>query len=274
MKLNKYGTKRAHFLWLCLLIVITVPSGFGQTPGPEKADREYAVGATLWQQSSGEQRALAYQAFTLARMMVDRDLSRRTRMKRAVIVDIDETILDNSRNEVWQIKNHRNYNSKDWTDWCNRAEAGAVPGAVEFLRYANSRGVRVFYITNRKDIEKEGTARNLKKLGFPEVTDETLLIRTDPATSSKEQRRLSVGRKYHVVLLMGDDLNDFAQVFEKSTTVASRIDAIERNKDQFGTRFILLPNPMYGHWEDVINADMKGLTEEQKAAKRRSLLRD
>jgi 5'-nucleotidase (lipoprotein e(P4) family) len=258
---------------LALLILTLSSNAIAQSTQPP-ADREYEVGATLWQQSSGEKRALAYQAFALARMMLDRDLSHRGRMKRALIVDIDETILDNSAHEVWQIKNQRAFSAKEWTEWCNRAAAVAVPGAVEFLRYATSRGVRVFYITNRKDIEKEGTARNLKKLGFPEVTDETLLIRTDPDTSSKEQRRLAVGRKYRIVLLMGDDLNDFAEVFEKSTTVASRIEAAERNKDQFGVRFILLPNPMYGHWEDVINGDMKGLTEEQKAARRRSLLRD
>ena len=266
--------QNAQGLWLSLALVLIfqgtlITSAFAQEP----ANKEYEVGATLWQQSSGEKRALAYQAFALARMMLDRDLHRHTRMKRAVIVDVDETILDNSRHEAWQIKNNRNYNSKDWTEWCNRAEADAVPGAVEFLRYANSRGVRVFYITNRKDIEKDGTARNLKRLGFPEVTDETLLVK-EGETSSKEGRRSDVGKKYHVVLLMGDDLNDFAAVFEQGTTVASRIAAADQNKNQFGTRFIMLPNPMYGHWEDVINADMKEMSEAAKSAKRKSLLRD
>jgi len=170
--------------WLTLaLLILALSSNATAQDNRQPADKEYEVGATLWQQSAGEERALAYQAFALARMMLDRDLTRRSRMKRAVIVDVDETILDNSRHEAWQIKNHRNYNAQAWTEWCNRAVADAVPGAVEFLRYANSRGVRVFYITNRKDIEKEGTARNLKRLGFPEVTDETLLIRTDPDTS-------------------------------------------------------------------------------------------
>ena len=258
--------------WLTLaLLILALSSNATAQDNRQPADKEYEVGATLWQQSSGEERALAYQAFALARMICAEP---GTWPPVAVIVDVDETILDNSRHEAWQIKNHRNYNAQAWTEWCNRAVADAVPGAVEFLRYANSRGVRVFYITNRKDIEKEGTARNLKRLGFPEVTDETLLIRTDPDTSSKEPRRLMVGKKYHIVLLMGDDLNDFAEVFEKSKSAATRIEAAEQNKDQFGRRFILLPNPMYGHWEDVIDADMQGLTEQQKAAKRSSLLRD
>src|SRR5438552_8382746 len=246
-----------------------------QTPSQGRADKEYEVGAVLWQQSSGEHRALAYQAFALARTVLDRDLriNRRGKLRRAVVVDVDETILDNSAHEAWLIKNHRSYNAQDWTEWCNRAEAGVVSGAVEFLRYANSRGVRVFYITNRKEIEKDGTARNLKKLGFPEVTDETLLVRTDKDSSSKEPRRVAVGAKYHVVLLMGDDLNDFAEVFENSKTVESRIAATDRNKSQFGTRFVVLPNPMYGSWENSIYEYNFKLSEADKAALRRKRLK-
>ena len=258
------------FIVIVASVAICSSAAFAQ-----KADKEYEVGGALWQQSSGEYRALAYQAFAVARMMLDQDLrNRRLRTRRAVIVDVDETILDNSRHEGWLIKNHRAYNSQDWTDWCNRAEATAVPGAIEFLRYANSRGVRVFYITNRKQIEKDGTARNLKQLGFPEVTDETLLVRTDKNSSSKEPRRQAIAAKYRIVLLMGDNLNDFAEVFEKSKTTESRLTAAEQNKAQFGARFIVLPNPMYGAWEDAVYGDASKLTEEQKAEKRRNALKD
>src|SRR5258708_19162639 len=119
-------------------------------------------------------------------------------------------------------KNGVKYNQKDWTDWCNRAEATAVPGAVEFLRYAASRGVAVFYITNRNDSQKQGTATNLKKLGFPNVNDQTLLVQTDPKNSTKEPRRQSVGARFRIVLLMGDDLNDFFDVVENSRTIENR----------------------------------------------------
>src|SRR5437660_2190768 len=271
---NKKPTNRQFLgaLGVMLTLALTAAS---QTPNQKQADKEYEVGAVLWQQSSGEQRALAYQAFALARMVLDRDLriNRRGKLRRAIVVDVDETILDNSAHEAWLIKNHRSYNAQDWTEWCNRAAAGAVPGAVEFLHYANSHGVRVFYITNRKEIEKDGTARNLKKLGFPEVTEETLMVRTDKDSSSKEPRRLAVGAKYHVVLLMGDDLNDFAEEFEQSKTAVSRIEAVERNSEQFGSHFIVLPNPMYGHWADAIYGSNSKLTEEEKAAKRREQLK-
>jgi 5'-nucleotidase (lipoprotein e(P4) family) len=239
----------------------------------QKADNEYQVGAILWTQTSAEKAAMSYQAFSLARLRLDQDFrtSRNRRVKRAVIVDVDETVLDNSPYQAKLVKERRPFEGKTWTEWCDRAEATALPGAVEFLRYANSRGVRVFYITNRRVAEKDGTARNLRKLGFPDVTDETLLIRTDG--SAKEPRRQSVAAKYRIVLLMGDNLNDFAEIFEKSKTIDSRLVAAEQNKNQWGSRFIVLPNPMYGAWEDAVYGEGSRLTDEQKAEKRREMLK-
>jgi 5'-nucleotidase (lipoprotein e(P4) family) len=239
-----------------------------------QGDTEYLEGAVVWQQTSGERRALSYQTFALARMLLNRDLrmNRRNRMQRAIIVDLDETIIDNTRYEARLVKDRVPYTAESFTDWVNRAEGEAIPGAVEFLRYANSRGVRVFYITNRKQIEKEGTARNLQKLGFPNVNDETLLIRPEKG-DSKEPRRLAVSARYHVVLLMGDNLNDFAEVFENSKTVDSRIQSVELNKAQFGTRFIVLPNPMYGDWESAIYGYNLKLPDAEKTEKRKNALK-
>ena len=270
--------RKAGILVLMLLPLLFSLTASAQAPPPTnqpQADNEYLEGAILWQQTSGERRALSYQTFALARMLLDRDLrvNRRIRKPRAVIVDLDETILDNGLYEGMQLKNRVNHNQTDFTDWINRAEATAVPGSVEFLRYAAARGVTVFYITNRKDNQKAGTAENLKKLGFPNVNDQTLLVQTDPNNSSKEPRRLSVGAKYRIVLLMGDDLNDFAAVFENSKTVESRVEAAERNKDQFGGRFIMLPNPMYGNWESAIYGYNFNLTDAEKAGKRKSALK-
>jgi 5'-nucleotidase (lipoprotein e(P4) family) len=254
---------------LLLLLTFAQPASAQQ-----QADNTYIEGAVLWQQSSGERRALSYQAFALARMMLDRDLrtNRRHGKPRAVIVDLDETILDNGLNEGRQVRNHVNFNQKDWTAWVNRAEATAVPGSVEFLDYAASRGVTVFYITNRNESQKQGTATNLKKLGFPNVNDQTLLIQTDLSNSTKEPRRQSVGAKYRIVLLMGDDLNDFAKVFEDSKTVESRMAVSDQFKNEFGKRFILLPNAMYGNWETAIYGSSR-LSEAEKAAKRKSQLK-
>lgn len=242
-------------------------------PAPCPVTNEYQEGAILWTQASGEARALSYQAFALARMMLERDLrtNRRGRLRRAVVVDVDETVLDNSPFQATLLKNRQGYDPRLWTEWVNRREATALPGAVEFLRYAASRGVRVFYVTNRRTAEKEATATNLKKLGFPDVSDETLLVRTDG--SSKEARRRAVSARHRIVLLMGDNLNDFAEVFDRSRTVADRIAAVDRNREQFGTRFIVLPNVMYGDWESAVYGYDNRLTEEEKSARRKSHLR-
>lgn len=277
MTLNILQKAQVPWLTLGLLIVTCCPGAMAQTPksadDQPRADNTYIEGAVLWQQSSGERRALSYQAFTLARMMLDRDLkvNRRNRKPRAVIVDLDETILDNGLYQGRLLRDRVNYPT-GWTDWINRAEATAVPGAVEFLRYASSRGVQVFYITNRNDAQKEGTATNLKKIGFPNVNNQTLLVQTDPKNSSKEPRRQSVGAKYRVLLLMGDNLNDFAKVFEDSKTVDSRIAAADRFKAEFGKRFIVLPNAMYGDWELSIYG-YKKMSDAEKAAARKSLLK-
>jgi 5'-nucleotidase (lipoprotein e(P4) family) len=101
-----------------------------------------------------------------------------------------------------------------------------------------------------------------------------LLVKVDPRNSSKEPRRRDVGAKYRIVLLMGDDLNDFAEVFENSKTIGTRKAAADRFKAEFGKRFIVLPNPMYGNWESAIYGYNFKLTEAEKAEKRRSLLKD
>lgn len=240
----------------------------------QEVDNEHRVGGILWTQTSGEWTALSYQAFALARMSLDRDLraNRRSRMKRAVIVDVDETVLDNSPYQAMLVKTRRAYESKSWLDWCQKVQAAAIPGAVEFLRYAHSRGVRVFYVSNRRESEKQCTAQNLKKVGFPDVSDQTVLVRT--GTSSKQPRRDDIARKHRVVLLIGDNLNDFAEIFENSKTIESRLAATKLNKSNFGTRFIVVPNVIYGAWEDAIYGDPSKLTEEQKAEKRRNALKD
>ena len=240
----------------------------------QNVDNEHQVGGILWTQTSGEWKALAYQAFAIARLRLDQDLraNRNRRIRRAVIVDVDETVLDNSPYQAMTVKTRTAYESKSWHGWCEKAEARAIPGAVEFLRYANSRGVRVFYVSNRRETEKQCTAQNLKNVGFPDVSDETVLVRVD--VSSKQPRRDNIAKKHRVVLLIGDNLNDFAEVFEKSKTIETRLAATEQNKANFGTRFIVIPNVMYGAWEEAMYGDPSKLTEEQKAEKRRNILKD
>jgi 5'-nucleotidase (lipoprotein e(P4) family) len=243
-----------------------------QAAQPAQADNEYQTGAVLWQQSAAEARALQYQAYALARLMLDRDLRVNARLKRqrAVVVDVDETVLDNSAPQAALVINRQAFTSAGWTDWCNRAKAPSIAGAIEFLRYAAARHVRVFYVTNRRDAEKAGTITNLKQLGFPDVSDETVVVRTD--VSSKEPRRQKITERYRIVLLCGDNLADFSNVFEGKTT-EERAAAVDAARQKFGAQFIVLPNPMYGDWENAIYGYDSRLGEQEKAARRKAALR-
>jgi 5'-nucleotidase (lipoprotein e(P4) family) len=264
-----------------LLLLAQTPV-FAQTPAAgvqPAADKEYEVGAVLWTQSSAEYRALAYQSFMLARMRLDQDLNqhkgrgqRSPKVRPAVIVDIDETVLDNSRYDAELILRSVSTNSQRWREWCERAEASAVPGAVDFLRYAARRGLRIFYITNRRQSGKPGTIANLRKLNFPDVSEETVMVRADDAVSSKESRRQQVAKQYRIVLLVGDNLNDFTDDFA-DRTVEDRAAQVEHHRVEFGSRFIVIPNPMYGDWESAIYKNKSDLTEAQKRAYRRSALK-
>ena len=105
----------------------------------------------MYQQKAAEYRALAYQAFNLARLLLDADLEKKNvkklpkaerKMPRAIVVDIDETVLDNSPAQVYGIKNGAAFNTKDWYAWGEMRKARAVPGSVEFLNYAVAKGVK------------------------------------------------------------------------------------------------------------------------------------
>jgi 5'-nucleotidase (lipoprotein e(P4) family) len=260
---------------LLMMFLLLSPVSHTQTPSAGRqtgVDNEYQTGAILWTQSSAEYRAIAYQTFTLARLRLEENLRRRSPQRAAVIVDADETVLDNSRFQAELVLRGLPYDPQAWRAWCQRAEAGAVPGAVDFLTYATRRGVRVFYITNRRQPEKAGTIANLQKLGFPNVNDETVMVRGDGETASKESRRQKVRAQYRIILLVGDNLNDFTDAFA-GKSIAERAAQVDRDRADFGTRFIVVPNPMYGDWESAVYENKSGLTEEAKAAYRRKALR-
>lgn len=236
-----------------------------------KSDLEYQIGAILYVQKAAEYRALCYQVFNWAKKMIDEDekslkkLPKTERRKpRAVIVDIDETVLDNSPAQAYGVINNKPFNLPDWYAWGEMRKAKAVPGAVDFANYAHSKGIRIFYISNRDEVQKLATIDNLRNVGFPDVSEETVILRQKE--SSKEARRQMVSSKYRIVLLLGDNLNDFAEQFEKKS-VENRFLETDKIRQVWGSRFIVLPNPMYGDWENAIYGYQR-LTEEQKAQKR------
>ena len=127
------------------------------------SDNEAQLTAIIWQQKSSEYRALVYQAFNIARVMIDQELKVKRSKKRAVVVDIDETLVNTSPYQAKSITAHQYY-PKGWKEWCNMAIAGEIPGAREFLMHADSKGFNIFYVSNRSVELEENTIKNLKAL--------------------------------------------------------------------------------------------------------------
>jgi acid phosphatase len=211
------------------------------------------VNSSLWVQSAAEYDAAALSAFNNARRAVEAALAQSPEPA-AIIVDADETVLDNTQFEARMVHQGRTYDSKEWLKWINESNARAVPGAVEFTTWAASRGVPTFYITNRKKDEEAGTTENLRRLGFPlSATEDRVLVRGERAeweARDKGPRREFVASNYRVAAVLGDDLNDFVNTQGKS---AEERDALVRaNADKWGRLWFIIPNPIYGSWEDVI----------------------
>ena len=234
------------------------------------ADNEYQVGSILFMQKAAEYRALSYQAFNLARMQLDADFEKKNLKKlpkaerkraRAVVVDVDETVLDNSPHQAFIVINRLPFTPEVWTQWVNERKAKAIPGAAEFLTYASGKGVKVFYVTNRDEIHRQATIDNLKQTGFPDASDETVLVRT--TESGNEARRQKIAEKYRTVLLIGDNLNDLSNVFERKS-VADRFAEVDKMREKFGKKFIVLPNAMYGDWETAIYEYKRASEAEKK----------
>lgn len=216
---------------------------------PENANpRSYQEGATIWYQHSGEMRALFYQAYNLATKNLEQYVKQPSSNKKpCVVVDVDETVLNNSPHQAWCILNRQVY-PVGWMEWTTQAKAQALPGALEFLTYAAQNHVEVFYITNRKMAEREATITNLSALGFPNADTNHVLVKTK--TSSKVERRNKVLQNFEIVLFVGDNLGDFDDF--NQLNLVERNQKVDALKNNFGQKFIVLPNPMYGDWESVL----------------------
>jgi len=231
---------------------------------------EHTTLALVWFQTSAECRALYYQAFNTARLILDNDLrSQSNRKKRAIVFDIDDTILDDSPHSVMLLKANKFFPYR-YDEWIEAAKEEALPGALEFAQYAASRGVAIFYISNRTTKMLKATVRNLKTAGFPQAEESHVLLMGDDG--SKEDRRKSVAANHEIVLLLGDNLNDLSNVFENKS-VAGRFAESDKLREEFGSRFIVLPNPVYGAWESAVYDNKSNLSEDEKDAKRKSVLR-
>lgn len=236
----------------------------------------------LWFQTAEEARQLQRQAFLAARRALDAALqdpawsaldqgAEAAGLPLAVIADVDETLLDNSPFEGWMLRSGRQFNAADWTAWVDAAEALPLAGAVEFARYAAERGVTMFYVTNRDAEHETATLENLRREGFPLRDDvDVLLLRGERPdwTSDKQGRRELVAAGHRVVLLLGDDLNDFMTgVYD--ATPERRAELARAAADRFGTSWFVLPNPEYGSWKRALDSGLPRAASPEEARARK-----
>lgn len=258
-----YKMKKLTFLLLSVVIMASC-NVINHEPQNHKNDKSVdteSLKSVLYIQTAAEYRALCYQTFNYAKLQLDNYLKRMNMSKRyAIVVDIDETVLDNSPHAAQSILDATNY-PVGWTEWINRADAKPIPGSLEFLNYASKNGVDVFYISNRKDELRKPTLVNLRETGFPNVEDKFLLLRT--SISGKEPRREIVKETHEIIMLFGDNLNDFLPVFEKKG-INERFDLVDKYEKEFGSIFFMLPNPSYGDWEGAVYNYDYSLSEKEK----------
>ena len=220
----------------------------------------------LWMRTSAEYRALAYQGYNVAMNAVKMAVTDPSHQRKplAIVLDADETVVDNTKLMGESIVNgNGRFDAPWWRQAVHQGKSQAMPGAVEFLNEVHKQGVEIFYVSNRyAPVNLDVTIQNFKELGFPSIDkDHVLLFEKD---SDKQPRFDMIAKKYYVVVYMGDNAGDFP-IGTKGKTLAERNAIIDAHKEDFGTTFVVFPNPAYGSWVSALAKGYQNLSpEEQK----------
>lgn len=220
----------------------------------KESEVEHYEMAVKFQQKSAEVYALQIQGYNMATKKLNdymKNEHQPGKKKPAVVVDLDETVLNNMPFVAMGIEEGFDYTKwgAKWSDWVEAACAETIPGSKDFLMHADRLGVKIFYISNRLTEEEDATIKNLKKLDLPQVTKDNVLLRGDRGT--KKDRRASIKQDHEIVVLVGNSLYDLSSVFINEST-DEQIKIVEDHADLFGDRFIILPNSSYGdYWVDA-----------------------
>ena len=221
--------------------------------------------AVLYAQSSAEYEANNLQTFAGAKLALEKALVNKnwtaaieqkedfSEKPPAVILDIDETVLNNIPFQARAIIKGESY-PNGWVEWMLEEASTSVAGVSEFLKYADSKGIKIFYVTNRIAIAEEATRNNLKKLGLPFDTDrDVLLMKNENGwTSDKVSRRELIAQDYRILLLIGDQLGDFISLDEATAGMDSRKEIAAKYEEMWGKKWFMITNPIYGRWEASI----------------------
>ncbi len=231
--------------------------------------------SVLWYQTSAEFRANSMQTYRQASALLataknDKNWTvwpqiNAQNLPPAIIVDIDETILDNSPAAAQDVLNNSGFSNANWDRWVSLAKADAVPGAVAFVNAAEAMGIKVLYISNRECTpragnnrpcpQKDDTLANLQAAGISQISASQIWLKAEQPqwTSEKESRRQLVMQSYRIIMSVGDDLGDFLPNVKKNITPAQRASLVDQYQQHWGSKFFMLSNPTYGSWETILN---------------------
>lgn len=246
--IKMYKTKKIIFP-LLLPFLLGACGDDNQQKNEAFKSQDHLVMGTLFMQESAEYKALCIQAYNLAGLRL-KEIMADNPSNPAIVLDLDETVLDNLPFTAWQIKSTSPFHPDDWARWVEQASAKAIPGAVDFLNFADSLGVAIFYISNRDIGQLQATIKNMNLLNLPQVSENNVLLKSK--TSIKTQRRNTVIEQgFKIVLYIGDSLGDFDELWDKQSNERRRFVA-DSLKESFGHSYIVLPNAVYGTWEGAL----------------------
>jgi 5'-nucleotidase (lipoprotein e(P4) family) len=221
------------------------------------------VDATIWYNTSAENFYIYHQTYAYAKtQLVERLKINTTGAPPSVILDIDETVLDNSPYMFELIARGEAFSDISWDKWVQQASAKLLPGVQDFLMFCEQNGVQVYYISNRSEEQLDFTMQNLVKYNLPNVNPENILLKKD--MSDKTERRRLVQQQTNVVLYIGDNLRDFDEMFRDRSDKFGKV-IVERQLQDMLPQFILLPNPMYGQWQAIFSFP-EGASDAEKAS--------
>lgn len=211
------------------------------------AIQEHAMGLR-WFQQSGEARALQEQTFRFASQRLDDIVEEKGSAEGlAIATDLDETAIDNSDLLARDMDQCHDFTTWDtWGNWEQEGTPRLIPGALDFYKHADELGIMIFYLSDRFEENADDNLATLEELGFPQAEEENLLLLGDP----KQDRRDEIEEDYDLVMQLGDTLHDFDGQFA-DVDLPEQQERVEENSDRFGDDWIVLPNPMYGEWEDA-----------------------
>jgi 5'-nucleotidase (lipoprotein e(P4) family) len=231
----------------CIMILIAIWGCNSKTK--DSTNSLMGVQAVFWSQYAAEVEALYLQGYNVAAQILEEYDFQQGTLPPAVTLDIDETVLDNSPFSTYRLRNGLKYSEELWAEWCERREARPLPGALKFTNLADSLGIEVFYISNRNESLLDATMANLNKYAFPNVDSAHILLKN--TSSSKDLRREKIRENHEIIVLIGDNLGDFEGIFDDRSESFGKLN-VQKFEEKFGTRFIILPNAIYGSWERAV----------------------